>query len=562
MKIGVSNTIPNITNLPGQGGGSGPAYGPEAFVTEWTVGAGDTIMLPAYSTGSIMNYDVDWGDGNSDSNITTVDKTHTYVDAGTYQVIITNQLGSFRMGNASATEQGYLTNMVQWGTDNIWSSIRKMFRECSNMAYDATDYPNVTNLVENAQISEVFYGCDSIVNLDLSNWTNTGNFTYAHNTFREMGGLRTINLTGWNTSNITYLAYTFYLSGDPVNGCDFIMPNLDMSSVTSASNCFRGAIVKSMDISGWTWRAAGVQLNSFIQALHEGSSSGAFTVNAANWLPASGGSITTFSSFMRDTEATSIDLTGVDTSNVTSWAYAFYLNPNLTHITGLSEFDASSTVNVDSMFRGNLIQDFGAGATTNFGSDWGPNLGSCTNFTNMFYQTGLTTPGSAVPYVTDWDVSGAITMNNTFWDLKWAGGGNPDTSTWEIPGTVTTLANFIRSGSFTELDLSNANVDFSGVTSFISFAMSTSGLTRLLLNSTLAKPGFTSVTSMSNFLNGATLVTGDYDELLLKLDAGGQSGPIPLHGGGSKYSAGAAATAHSNLSGKGWVITDGGPVLK
>ena len=59
------------------------------------------------------------------------------------------------------------------------------------------------------------------------------------------------------------------------------------------------------------------------------------------------------------------------------------------------------------------------------------------------------------------------------------------------------------------------------------------------------------------FLQGCTIATGDYDELLLKLDDGGQSG-VTLHGGSSEYSAGAAADAHLALEGKFWSITDGG----
>ena len=54
---------------------------PAAFVTEWTVGAGDTIILPSYDAtpaGYTMDYDVDWGDGSSDSNVTTADIIHVF----------------------------------------------------------------------------------------------------------------------------------------------------------------------------------------------------------------------------------------------------------------------------------------------------------------------------------------------------------------------------------------------------------------------------------------------------------------------------------------------------
>ena len=62
MKLGVSNTIPNITNLPGQGGG-GVVSSPD-FITEWTIAAlGDatarTITLFGHTLTTLNDYDVD-----------------------------------------------------------------------------------------------------------------------------------------------------------------------------------------------------------------------------------------------------------------------------------------------------------------------------------------------------------------------------------------------------------------------------------------------------------------------------------------------------------------------
>jgi len=523
---------------------------PAAFVTEWTIQAlGDaaarTIILPAVDTGSLgtLNYDVDWGDGSSDSGVTTVDKTHEFPsDASikTYQVVITGQFHCLNMDRSDSlgytSNQDRLTNMVQWGTDTQWSSLYRMFKNCTLMEYTATDFPDISNLAEKTDAREIFYNCESIVNLDLSNWTNTSNLTYLSNAFGVMDSLRTLNLTGWDTSNITRITHLCVGSGDVVNGCDFIMPNLDFSSVDSASYAFHSTKIKSMNISGWTWKAAGVSLSSFLRNSKEGTSSGAYTINAANWLPASGGSITNMASFLRGTDATSIDLTGIDTSNVTSFNYGFYYNLKLTHITGLSGFNASSVLDASSMLRACTVMDLGAGATTNFGSDWGTNLGSATTILGICRDLGSTTPGSAPPNVTDWDVSGVTSTGlcEIFNNTKWTGGGNPDTSNWEIPSTITNFYNVIRSSSVTEFDLSNAANDFSNVASMGGFAQSTTGLTRLIFNATLAKPGFTSITDMSNAFYGVTLVTGDYDELLLKLDNGGQSSVV-LKGGGSKY---------------------------
>jgi len=317
MKLGVSNTIPNIVNLPGQGGG-GDAYGPDAFVTEWTVGAGDTIKLWSYDSvapvGNKPDYDVAWGDGSSESNVIVNDKTHTYADAGTYQVVITGQFNALNMQRASVTERAYFTKMVQWGTDNVWSALFRMFYACKDVVYEAEDYPNLTNLVESTQIREMFYDAESVVNLDLSNWTNTGNFTYAYQAFAYMSGLKTLNLTGWDTSNITYIYNFAYATGDAVDGCNFIMPNLDLTGATQLDQMFYQTKVASVDVSGWKF-GAGTTIAKMFRNSARGSAGAAFTINASGWLQSS--NITSFNQLFYSCQADSIDMSGVDTSNVT-----------------------------------------------------------------------------------------------------------------------------------------------------------------------------------------------------------------------------------------------------
>ena len=315
---------------------------PAAFVTEWTVGAGDTIKLWSYDASHIgftMDYDVDWGDGSSDSNVTTEDKTHTYAGAGTYQVVITNQFGALNMQRASATEQGYLTNMVQWGTGNVWSAIFRMFYQCSSMQYTATDSPNISNLVESGSFREVFYNCDAIVNLDLSGWTNTSNFNYMYYTFGKMSSLKTLNLTGWDISNVTYVYNMCEGTGDAVDGCLFTMPDLDWSSTNLVSQIFYDSKVAGIDASGWKFGPATSVAKAFRQT-HRGSAGTAFTIDASGWLQSS--NITNMQGLFRSTGAASVNMTGVDTSNVTNMNYFAYFAAELTHITGLDAFDASS----------------------------------------------------------------------------------------------------------------------------------------------------------------------------------------------------------------------------
>ncbi len=591
MKLGVSNTIPNIVNLPGQGGGGG-GLAPEGFVTEWTVGAGDTIKLYSYDashSGFTMDYDVDWGDGSSDSNVTTEDKTHTYVDAGTYQVVITNQFGSLNMNRANATERSYLTNMVQWGTDNIWSSLYRMFYGCELMEYTVTDFPNLTALVEKTDAREMFYGCDSVVNLDLSNWTNTANITFLYYTFGQMNALKILNLTGWDVSNVTFAYDMCNNAGDLVDGCEFIMPDLEWdggTGTTTVANMFNGAYVKSIDVSGWKFHANS-DVNQMFRRTYKGSAGTPFSIDASGWRDSN--NITNLTGFIRETDATSINISGIETQNVTNMNYFAYFADELTHITGLDELDASSLTTAFIMFQYTRKYNWGT-ANANFGSNWGPNLGNITTMNSWFYGTGDTTPGSAPPDVSDWDVSNVTDMKEMFRQAKWSGGGSIDVSSWDV-GSVTTTGfnNFMRQSEgitlldtsnwqisatvtdmttfayYSELagdvDFSHPNCDLSGITTW-SHAYQVTGITGFKLH---GSSSFAAVTGMTNMITGgSTLVPkADYDALLLRLAATATNTGVTLTVTNSNYTLGGAVeTARDTtlIAGRSWTINDAGGV--
>jgi surface protein len=69
----------------------------------------------------------------------------------------------------------------------------------------------------------------------------------------------------------------------------------------------------------------------------------------------------------------------------------------------------------------------------------------------------------------------------------------------------------------------------------------------------------TRVTSMELMFAEVTLSTANYDALLIAWAAGEVPEGIAFHGGQSRYSAGAAATARQSLIDEhGWTILDGG----
>ena len=287
-------------------------------------------------------------------------------------------------------------------------------------------------------------------------------------------------------------------------------------------------------------------------------------------------------------DLTHINITGFDTSNVTTMGLLCYGCSNLTHITGLSSLSAASLTGATCIylsFTNCYDLDFGAGATTNWGANWGPNLGNVTSFGSLFQGTGLTIAGTGVPNVSDWDVSGATDVQAMFQQLKASGeldvsnwdvsavtgtkmtnmfylysGTGLDVSTWEVSGGVTSMSAFCRNASnVTTLDFAHANNDFSAVTSWGEFGYN-AGLTTLKFN---ANVSFAATTHMGNLLTGCTIDTADYDALLTRLDATwvAPAGPFSgtLTGGSSKYTGGGAvATARAALITAGWTITDGG----
>ena len=595
--IGIAAAIETSTTDVSNRGGGG--LDPKAFVTEWTVNDGDTIKLWSYDAshyGYVKDYNVDWGDGQSQENITTDDETHTYVDfAGpkTFTVTITGQFGALNMQRASATEQGYLTNMVQWGTDNVWSAIFRMFYQCSSMQYTATDYPNISNLVESGSFRETFYNCDAIVNLDLSEWTNTSSFNYMYYTFGKMSSLKTLNLTGWDISNVTYVYNMCEGTGDAVDGCLFTMPNLDWSSANLVSQIFYDSKVAGIDASGWKFGPATSVAKAFRQT-YRGSAGTAFTIDASGWLQSS--NITNMQGLFRSSAVTSVDMTGIDTSNVTTMNYFAYFATELTHITGLDAFDASSLQYCAICFQYTRKYNWGA-ANANWGANWGPNLGNASgapffqgDLSSFFYQTGYTTPGTAPPNVSNWDTDRVTNMEQMFRQAKWSGGsidvsgwdvsgltGNGmrymfrevvgisaglDTSNWQISSNVTDLSNWCYYSDIGgDIDFSHASCDLSAITTWAG-AFQGTALTGFKLH---ASSSFAAVTSMTNmFYVGTVLIpTADYDALLLRCAATNTNTNVTLSANASTYTLGGAVeTARDTtlIAGLSWTINDSGGV--
>ena len=147
-----------------------------------------------------------------------------------------------------------------------------------------------------------------------------------------------------------------------------------------------------------------------------------------------------------------------------------------------------------------------------------PNLNSVTNTNNMFSDAS-----SFNGNISSWDVSNVTSMANMF---NSASSFNQDIGDWKVDN-VTNMAGMFNNASAFNQDISNWKVS--------------------------------NVTFMANMFFNITLSTANYDALLIEWSKLSLQNGVTFHGGNSKYSAGAAATARQKIIDDfSWTITDGG----
>ena len=223
-------------------GGVGAAL---AFL-EYTTASVSTFRIKTIGT---VNYDVDWGDGSSDTGVTTNTKDHTYSSAGVYVIKITPAGGStFRPEHYNSVDyqtnltkvdgtggSSFNTNLTNWlretaSLTSFGSSIdlshvtnlQAAWRQCTGLAsFPSTDVSSCTTF------ANTWDGCTGLTSFGL---INTSSATNIRSAWLNCSGITTFPLI--DTSSVTN-------PRDAWNGCSGLtsFPALDLSSGTD----FRGA---------------------------------------------------------------------------------------------------------------------------------------------------------------------------------------------------------------------------------------------------------------------------------------------------------------------------------
>ena len=297
-----------------------------SFITTWqTTTVNEPITIPV--GGATGNYTVDWGDGSSTTHIT--DAEHTYAAAGEYTVSISGDFTEIKL-YPDDTNAEKLKSIKQWGSIS-WTTMEEAFRGASNMAYDATDTPDLSGVTS---MTSMFHGTS--FNGDLSAW-NVSAVTDTRRMFQStyFNG----DLSAWDVSSVTDMNGMFFSAtvfNRPLN-------TWDVSSVTNMNSMFFSATVFNQHLN--TWNVSSVTNMNHMFAVFPGSSS--FNGNISSWDVSS---VTDMNGMFRGASSFNHPLNTWNVSSVTDMNGMFRGASSFNH--PLNTWNVSSVTDMSGMFEG------------------------------------------------------------------------------------------------------------------------------------------------------------------------------------------------------------------
>ncbi len=412
-------------------------------------------LLIQTQSGLTYDYNIDWGDGQYDNNVTG-NITHTYLTPGIYTVSIIGTFPSPRH-NQSSGDAYKLLSIDQWGTQ-VWESMDNAFAGCENMEYNASDVPNLTQ-VEN--MGGMFIVCrnfnGNINNWDVSNVTNMYGMFGVASVFNQP-------LDNWDVGNVTNMNFMFSGASEFNQNIN----NWDTSSVTNFARMFRQATVFHQPLNSWDVSSATDMSQMFSYAE-------AFNQPLNNWNVAA---VTDMSDMFQNTQAFNQNIDVWDVGNVTNMANMFERASVFDQ--PLNSWDVSSVTGMAYMFNS-------ASAFNQPLNSW--NVGSVTNMRSMF--------SSATNFnqnIDSWNVTNVTTMSYMF---SYATSFNEPLNSWDVNSVVNMSGMFRGAGAFDQ-PLDNWNV--SAVAN-----MSNMFENAIVFNQPINTWNVSSVTLMESMFEGAEL---------------------------------------------------------
>lgn len=190
---------------------------------EYTTASVSAFQIKTFTT---PNYDVDWGDGSTDTGVTSTTKDHTYSTAGVYTIKITPASGStFQPEHYNSTN--FATNLTKVrgkGGSELGTTLQRAYRETTSLTtIGAFDTSGVTHMIA------TFNGCTGLTSFPL---INTSNVVSLNNCWTGCSGLTSFPLI--DTSSTTDLNGTW-------TSCTSLtsFPSINTGSCTNFTSTWR-----------------------------------------------------------------------------------------------------------------------------------------------------------------------------------------------------------------------------------------------------------------------------------------------------------------------------------
>ena len=293
------------------------------------------FTIPTYPW-ETYNYNVDCdNDGDDEVTAQTEDYTCDYGtgNEGTYIIRIKDNSESgtgFPMiyFNNSGDKDKLLT-VEQWGSGK-WTSMSRAFYGCSNLAGQASDSPDLSNVTD---MTSMFQGA-TVFNQDISGWDTSqiqymGYMFYSATAFNQ-------DIGGWDTSNVVKMGSMF----KHASAFNKDIGGWITSSVNNMESMFYGASTFNQDIGSWDTSHVTILGSMFYNAT-------AFNKDIGGWNTSSANSM---ASMFFGASAFNQDISGWDTSHVSAMFYMFWDATSFDQ--DLGGWDVTALTSASDMFHG------------------------------------------------------------------------------------------------------------------------------------------------------------------------------------------------------------------
>jgi len=503
-------------------------------------------------TGGIRNFNVVWGDGTMDRNV-TADITHNYPAAGIYKVAVVGVLP--RVNYANVGDRLKVKKILSFG-DIVWGSFSGAFFGCG-----ITD---INGVIANGQGVNSFlsgFRSNNIINIPAGLFDNCPNVT----TFRLCFFTNQINTIPAglfdNCTLVTNFDSTFRDNGIIANCPSDLFANNPLAN--DFTNCFLGSTLTTQTYSDMLVSLDANNANLNVP-FHGGNSKynsigyiGRHNlITNKTWTITDGG-VDTSVVFRLEIDTTIAGTTGVGNFELRGAGTRQYtvdwgdgnvstgLTGDVTHTYAVA---GVYTISVAGLFPRVLYDNLGdrlkVKKILSFGDIvWGSFLRAFRGCNNLTDINGVISNAQGVSSFSQaWNICNLTTIPQGLFD------NCPNVTNFGSCFNGNQI-NTIPQGLFDNCPL---------VTNFDSTFRNNGSIPNcpsdLFANNPL-------VTTFANCFNGSTLPTATYSDMLVSLDQNNQNLNVPFHGGSSTYTGAAAIAAKASLVNvKGWNIIDGGQV--